>query len=228
MVGLIGPNGAGKTTFIDAVTGNVRATQGTISLDDRKITGWSAVRRARAGIGRSFQSLELFDDLTVLENLRAAAEPRDFLSYFRDLVWPKTPKLSSTTVAAIHEFGLEGVLLEKPANLPYGQRRLVAIARAVATGASVMLLDEPAAGLDSRSRTELAGLITRLARDWGMSVVFIEHDAAMVLAVSDRIYVLNFGRQIASGSPEEIRRHPEVIDAYLGTVHHQIPISERS
>jgi ABC-type branched-subunit amino acid transport system ATPase component/ABC-type branched-subunit amino acid transport system permease subunit len=221
VVGLIGPNGAGKTTLIDAVTGSVNRTRGRIELGGRDITSRSAAQRARAGIGRSFQSLELFEDLTVLENLRAAAEPRKFVSYFRDLFWPRTPELTPATVAAIHEFGLESVLLERPSSLPYGQRRLVGIARAVATGASVMLLDEPAAGLDAHARAELADLIRRLAQDWGMSVLLIEHDVAMVLAVSDRIYALNFGQQIASGTPDEIRSHTEVIDAYLGTTHGQ-------
>jgi sulfate-transporting ATPase len=217
IVGLIGPNGAGKTTFIDAVTGFAPVASGRVRLDDRVLTGQSAHTMARLGLGRSFQSLELFEDISVLDNLRTAGESNRWWSYLVDLVWPTTPALSPTTLAVIDEFDLADELTTLPSELPYGRRRLVAIARAVAAGTSVLLLDEPAAGLDHQERAELSALVRRLARDWGMSVLLIEHDVAMVLSVCDRIHVLNFGKTIASGLPDEIRHNEAVLEAYLGT-----------
>ena len=216
IVGLIGPNGAGKTTFIDAVTGFTRRAGGAIELDGEDVGGWSAVRRARAGLGRSFQSLELFEDSTVLDNLRAASDPRDLLSYLRDLVQPINPRLPGEVVSAIHEFQLEDDLDRKVEDLPYGRRRLLAIARAVATRPSVLLLDEPAAGLGDVETAELAHLVRRLADDWGIGVLLVEHDMNFVMSVCDELVVLDFGRKIASGAPDAVRNDKTVIAAYLG------------
>jgi sulfate-transporting ATPase len=216
IVGLIGPNGAGKTTLIDAVTGFVRPASGRIVFDDESITSWSAVRRARAGLTRSFQSLELFDDVSVLENIRAASDRRDGFAYLQDLVWPRKDALSSSAVAAIREFNLEESLDRRPQDLPYAERRLVAIARAAATGPSVLLLDEPAAGLSEASTRELAELVRRLAKSWGVGILLIEHDMSFVMDVCDRIVVLEFGKKIAEGTPQEISSNDRVIAAYLG------------
>jgi sulfate-transporting ATPase len=216
VVGLIGPNGAGKTSLIDAVTGFTRTAAGKVTLEGRELLGLSATKRARAGISRSFQSLELFEDATVLDNLRAASDPRDRLSYVRDLVHPVTPPLPGQVVAAIREFRLEDDLMRAVQDLPYGQRRLLAIARAVATQPSVLLLDEPAAGLSEVESAELARLVRRLADDWGIAVLLVEHDMNFVMSVCDHIVVLDFGIQISEGSPSEVRRDPVVIAAYLG------------
>jgi sulfate-transporting ATPase len=216
VTGLIGPNGAGKTTLIDAVTGFTRLAGGSLTLDGVDITGWSATRRARAGLGRSFQSLELFEDSTVLDNLRVASDPRDGASYLRDLVWPVNPPLPGEVISAIGEFGLAGDLDRNVEDLSYGKRRLLAIARAVAMHPSVLLLDEPAAGLGDAETAELAQLVRRLAADWGMAVLLVEHDMNFVMAVCDDIVVLDFGRQIAAGPPEAVRRDPRVVSAYLG------------
>ena len=168
VLGLIGPNGAGKTSLIDAVTGFTRMAPGaTLTLDGEDISRWSAARRARAGLGRSFQSLELFEDSTVLDNLRAASDPRDFGSYLRDIVWPINVPLPDAVVSAIREFGLTDDLDRQVEDLPYGRRRLLAIARAVATRPSVLLLDEPAAGLGDVETAELAHLVRRLAARLG-------------------------------------------------------------
>jgi sulfate-transporting ATPase len=216
VVGLIGPNGAGKTTLIDVVTGFTRQQSGSVSLDDRRVDGWSARRRARGGIARSFQSLELFEDMTVRDNLRTASDRRDPLAYLSDLVWPGNPPLSGTAVAAVREFGLEADLDRRPSELPYGRRRLVGIARAVATRPSVLLLDEPAAGLDEHETAELGELVRRLAAEWGLAVLLVEHDVSLVMSTCDRIVALDFGRVIADGTPEEIRADEAVIAAYLG------------
>ncbi len=214
--GLIGPNGAGKTTVIDALTGFVRPASGSITLDGEAIGAWSARRRARAGVARSFQSLELFADLTVRENLAVACDSGAFTRYVTDVVRPGRIQLSGPALAAVREFRLDGVLDRKPGELAFGQRRLVAIARAVAAGPQVLLLDEPAAGLSDEEARELAGLIRSLARDWGMSVLLVEHNVDLVLAACDRVTVMESGRRLTTGTPAEVRSDPLVVDAYLG------------
>jgi ABC-type branched-subunit amino acid transport system ATPase component/ABC-type branched-subunit amino acid transport system permease subunit len=218
VLGLIGPNGAGKTTFIDAVTGFVQVAPGSVvTLDGQPVTGWSATRRARAGLGRSFQSLELFEDVTVRENLLVASDDGAAANYGLDLVHPGTPELSPVAIAAVREFGLEDDLDAYPTELPHGRRRLVAIARAVAASPAVLLLDEPAAGLAAVETEELGRLVRWLAHDVGLAVLMIEHDVNLVLSVCDRVAVLDFGRLIALDSPAAIAADPVVIAAYLGT-----------
>jgi sulfate-transporting ATPase len=216
VLGLIGPNGAGKTTFIDALTGFVRPASGTVLLDGEPITRWSARRRAVHGVGRSFQSLELFESMTVRENLRTACDRRDPLAYLSDLVRPGRARLGAAATAVVREFGLEDDLDRRPEDLPYGRRRLVAIARAVAAEPAVLLLDEPAAGLGESDSAELGRLVRRLAHEWGIAVLLVEHDVSLVLATCDRVAVLDFGRLIAEGSPDEVRADAAVIAAYLG------------
>jgi ABC-type branched-subunit amino acid transport system ATPase component/branched-subunit amino acid ABC-type transport system permease component len=217
VVGLIGPNGAGKTTLIDAVTGFVPVTEGSITLDGRGIDRLNATQRARLGLRRSFQSLELFEDVSVEENIRAGSDRRAARrSWVTDLVWPRRHDLPSAAVAAVREFELEPHLDNTPEELPYGRRRLVGIARTVASGPSLVLLDEPAAGLDENESAELARLIRRLADERNMGVLLVEHDVGLVMSTCDRIVVIDFGRVIASGTPAEIRDEPAVRDAYLG------------
>jgi sulfate-transporting ATPase len=215
ITGLIGPNGAGKTSFIDAVSGFTPAS-GRVLLDDRDLSKMPAVKRARASIARSFQSLELFEDSTVFENLSVAADPQDLGSYARDLVHPVNPTFPPQVVRAIVEFQLDQDLHRDVKDLSYGKRRLLAIARAVAMHPSVLLLDEPAAGLSSAESTELAAVVRRLAAEWGMAVLVVEHDMNFVMGVCDQVIVLDFGRLIASGSPDQVRADPAVIAAYLG------------
>ncbi len=214
VVGLIGPNGAGKTTFIDAVTG-FQGGGGSVSLGgDLVPTG--ASRRARLGMSRSFQSLELFEDLTVFDNLRAAADPRDSASYVVDMVHPDRGQLTPATLAAIETCSLGSDLARFPSELSFGARRLVALARSVASEPSVLLLDEPCAGLSTQERSEVAALIRQLAEERGMGVLLVEHDVQMVRSVSDRVVVLEFGRVIATGPPDEVLSDPAVIKAYVG------------
>jgi ABC-type branched-subunit amino acid transport system ATPase component/branched-subunit amino acid ABC-type transport system permease component len=219
IVGLIGPNGAGKTTAIDAITGFAKPASGSITLDGASIKKRSVHQRSRAGLSRSFQALQLFDDLTVMENLQAASDPRDAASGVADLVFPRTPALSSAALAAIDVFELVPILNTKVTDLPYGQRRLLGIARAVATRPSVLLLDEPAAGLGERESADLAALVRKLPDEWGMGVLLVEHDMSFVMSVCDRLVVLDFGRTIADGTPQEVRANPDVIAAYLGEPH---------
>jgi len=217
VVGLIGPNGAGKTTLIDSVTGFVPVAEGSISLDGRRIDRLNATQRARLGLRRSFQSLELFDDISVEENIRAGSDLRaSRLSWLSDLFWPGHHDLPPTAVAAVREFELEQLLDKTPEELPYGRRRLVGIARTVASGPSVVMLDEPAAGLDENETVELARLIRRLADERNMGVLLVEHDVSLVMSTCDRVVVIDFGCVIASGTPAEISDDQAVRDAYLG------------
>jgi sulfate-transporting ATPase len=216
VTGLIGPNGAGKTSAIDAITGFTTTQVGRVLLDGVDLARAGPVERARAGVSRSFQSLALFEDATVLDNLRAASDPHDRVSYLRDLVYPVSPPLPGEVVAAIDELRLRDVLNRHVQELPYGQRRLLSIARALATRPSVLLLDEPAAGLDEIERAEVARVVRRLADDWGLAVLLVEHDLELVMAVCDHVVVLDFGRKISEGSPEQVRRDPAAVAAYLG------------
>ena len=216
VVGLIGPNGAGKTTIIDAVTGFVKPAYGRLEIDETDVSELSASSRARAGLRRSFQSLELFEDLSLEDNIRAGADVSKKSQWFSDLFWPKRRELSSASVAAIREFKLEDDLDKLPTELSYGRRRLVGIARSVASGPSLLMLDEPAAGLDEFESRELARLVRRLADEWGMGVLLVEHDVGLVMSTCDRIVVIEFGQTIATGTPSEIRDNPRVKAAYLG------------
>lgn len=215
-VGLIGPNGAGKTTLLDAVSGFTAASAGSIRLDSAELLGLGATARARLGLGRSFQSLELFDDLTVEEHLLCAAEQRLSRQPLKDLCRPGREPQPESVRQVVAAFEFEDLLNRVPAQLSFGQRRLLGIARAVAARPSILLLDEPAAGLDSRETRELGALISTLARDWGMGILLIEHDMNLVMSHCDQVVVLDFGNKLASGTPQQVSRDPAVIGAYLG------------
>jgi sulfate-transporting ATPase len=216
VVGLIGPNGAGKTTVIDAITGFVTPSQGEIILGTTDITSWPAHGRVRAGLSRSFQSLELFDDLTVEDNLRTASDPSDRWAYLTNLVSDRNTPLGGAASAAVNEFGLVDDLQRLARDLPQGRRRLLAAARAVAVQPTVLLLDEPGAGLGDELVPELIRLVRRLAQEAHMAVLLVEHDMDLVMSVCDRVIVLDFGQKLAEGSPKEIQSNPLVIASYLG------------
>ena len=215
IVGLIGPNGAGKTTFIDAVTGFTRCS-GSVLIDGRDMRGASPRRRALAGLGRSFQSVELFEDLTVADNLEVASDEHHAWTYLTDLVHPGRTALSPAAIVAIDEFELGDALDRRPSELPFARRRLVGIARAIAAGRGILLLDEPAAGLDEVESRELGLLLRRMAAEWKLAILLVEHDVELVMGVCDEVAVLEFGRKIAHGTPDEVRRDPAVVAAYLG------------
>ncbi|XVQ14758.1 ABC transporter permease subunit [Spirillospora sp. CA-255316] len=218
VVGVVGPNGAGKTTLLDALTGFSPLARGTVEFRGRDIGGLQAHLRARLGMGRTFQNLELFDDLSVRENILTALDSRSRLSYARDLVLPRRHDLNEATRAAVSILGLEKDLDTVVADLPQGRRRMAAIARLVAQEPAAVLLDEPAAGLNGSERRTAGELFRALADELGAAVLLVEHNIDVVAATCDRVIVLDHGRTIASGPPAEVLREPAVREAYLGQV----------
>lgn len=216
VVGLMGPNGAGKTTVIDAVTGFVAVASGSIRLENVSLAGKNAARRASLGISRTFQSLELFEEITVADNVRTAIEAGQRGVYWQDLIWPRRSHLTAAAEAAITVLGLRGDLQRRPGELPLGRRRLVSIARAIAAEPSVLLLDEPAAGLDDSESEELGRLIRGLADGWGLAILLVEHDVPLLMRTCDAVVAIDHGALVTTGSPQDVRNHPKVIESYLG------------
>jgi branched-chain amino acid transport system ATP-binding protein len=214
LVGLIGPNGAGKTTFVDAITGFVRYT-GRAELDGRDLAGLPPHARARRGLARTWQSTELFDDLTVRENLTVAAERPSFLSLAAELVGRHAGGHPAAE-RALELLDLGSIAEAMPAELTQGQRKLVGVARAIAMEPRLLCLDEPAAGLDTHESENLGQRLRQIANA-GTTTLLIDHDMGLVMTICDRITVLEFGKVIAAGPPDEVRRDPRVVTAYLGS-----------
>ncbi len=217
LVGLIGPNGAGKTTFIDAITGFTPITDGYVTFDGEDLAGKQPDARAQMGLVRTFQSLELFEDLTVRDNLLVAAERPKWYSFLADVVAPGRGKAAilEQVDVALDAMDLRDLADKHPSDLSHGQRKLIGVARALAAKPKLLLLDEPAAGLDTKE-SHLLGQHLRSFLDLGVSLFLIDHDMGLVLNVCDYIYVLDFGKVIAHGSPAQVRSDPAVIAAYLG------------
>jgi len=214
LVGLIGPNGAGKTTFIDGLTGFVDTT-GKIAFDGKDISPLPAHRRALAGMVRTWQSLELFDDLSVADNLRVAAERPRLVGFIADFFAPKRSQ-DSQVISDVLDFLDLGPLADRlPTELSQGQRKLVGVARALATQPKLILMDEPAAGLDTSESRDLGARLRQIV-DAGGTLLLVDHDMGLVLNVCDYIYVIEFGQLIAQGTPSDIRSDERVIAAYLG------------
>jgi branched-chain amino acid transport system ATP-binding protein len=209
VTGLIGPNGAGKTTLFNAICGLLTPTAGSIRLDDRSIAGLPPFKRARRGLARTFQRLELFALLSVRENVMVAADLRK--KYANDRRDPR-----DDVEKIIERVGLADRIDERVDSLPTGQARLAEIARALATRPRVLLLDEPASGLDDNETNELGRLLRSLASE-GIAVLLVEHDVQLVMDVCDLIHVLDFGRIIAVGDAQTVRSDQAVLSAYLGS-----------
>jgi len=212
ITGLIGPNGAGKTTLFNVVTGMQRPNAGSVRLDDRDLRGLSSYRRARLGLGRTFQRLELFGSLTVAENIGVAASIGQ-----RRVVKARTKANQGIREEILDRVGLTSVANERADTLPTGTGRLVELARALATRPKVLLLDEPAAGQDADETERFSGILRDLASD-GLAILLVEHDMELVMHVCHTIAVLDYGRIICTGTPAQVRADPEVQAAYLGTV----------
>ncbi|HKY14875.1 MAG TPA: ABC transporter ATP-binding protein [Microthrixaceae bacterium] len=217
VTGLIGPNGAGKTSLLDAITGFATVESGEVAVFGRAATGLAPHRLARLGVSRTFQSMELFDDLSVAENLRVAGNRPRWWSMAAEVVGSTRSEAGGESAirATIDELGLSGVADRRPESLSNGQRHLVALARALVSRPELLLLDEPAAGLDTSETAQLASIVAELPAR-GVSVLLVDHDMGLVLGVCDQVHVLDRGRLLASGTPDEVRRDQGVIDAYLG------------
>jgi branched-chain amino acid transport system ATP-binding protein len=213
LVGLIGPNGAGKTTFIDAISGFVRC-DGRVELDGEDLTGAPPHVRAQRGLARTWQSIELFDDLSVGENLLVASHRTSAWTTIRETVSAPDPH-SAEIMPALVLLGIENTVQQMPSELSQGQRKLVGLARALAPQPRVLCLDEPAAGLDTRESEELGARLRGLADD-GQAMLLVDHDMGLVLGICDEVVVLEFGEVIARGVPDVVRNDPQVIKAYLG------------
>lgn len=221
LVGLIGPNGAGKTTIFNLLTGVYRPTRGDIIFDGQSLVGLKPYQITRRGIARTFQNIRLFGDLSVLDNVRIACHCRSRYGVASAIL--RLPSFHQGEEVILREsekllevFKLSSYRDEKARNLPYGEQRRLEIARALAVGPKLLLLDEPAAGMNPQETKELMKLIGWVRQEFGLTILLIEHDMSLVMGICERIYVLDYGQVIAEGPPEDIRTNERVIEAYLG------------
>ena len=219
--GIIGPNGAGKTTIFNTISGVYAADQGQVFLDGKDITKLEQYRITRLGMGRTFQNIRLFKGLTVEENVMCAFDPQSKYTVLGGLL-PTPPRRREEKrgrelcAKYLEVVGMQDYLRERPENLSYGMQRRIEIARALMCEPKILLLDEPAAGLNPTEVSELTELIQRISKEIGFGILLIEHRLELVMGISHIIHVQNFGQTIAMGTPDEVRHNPEVIEAYLG------------
>lgn len=221
LVGLIGPNGAGKTTVFNLITGVYKPDSGRIIFKEKNIEGMPPYTICSRGIARTFQNIRLFNDLSVLDNVKIASHKDVSYSLLSSVL--RTPgffageeQIEKDALRYLEIFKLDSKKNELARNLPYGEQRRLEIARALATRPNLMILDEPAAGMNPQETKELMGLIQWIRKDFELTILLIEHDMSLVMGVCERIYVLDYGQIIAEGLPEEIRNNRQVVEAYLG------------
>jgi branched-chain amino acid transport system ATP-binding protein len=218
---IIGPNGAGKTSFMNCINGFYRPQRGSIHFEGKEITRLSSHRIAEMGIGRSFQGLQLFDGLSVLDNIMAGRHFRFKTGILSDAIYFGRTRREEIKQRKIVEniidfFEIETIRKSVVGALPYGMRKRVDLARALAAEPKLLLLDEPLAGMNRDEKEDIARFILDISEEMGITITVVEHDMGLVMDICDRVVVLDFGRKIAEGTPEEIRANEEVIRAYLG------------
>jgi len=217
---VIGPNGAGKTTLFNLIAGSLKPDSGKVAFDGADITGLKPFLVARRGISRTFQAVKLSGGMTVLENVMIGRHGRSRSGFLSGMLgapwtWAEERSIKAEAMKAIELLGISACAREKTGGLPFGIQRSVELARALASEPKLLLLDEPASGLNNRETRELAELIRRI-RDTGIAVLVVEHDMSLVMDISDEVVVLDFGKKIARGTPREVQRDEAVIEIYLG------------
>ena len=221
LYGLIGPNGAGKTTIFNLLTGVYKPDEGSIILDDVNLTGKKTIDICKAGIARTFQNIRLFGDMSVLDNVKVGLHNHHPYSTLEGILrlpryYKVEKEMNDEAMELLKVFGLEGFADYKAENLPYGQQRKLEIARAMATKPKLLLLDEPAAGMNPNETKELMDTIRFVREHFDMTILLIEHDMKLVSGICEKLTVLNFGEVLAQGNTQEVLNNPEVITAYLG------------
>lgn len=221
LYGLIGPNGAGKTTVFNMLTGVYKPTEGDIILDGKSITGQKTEKISKAGIARTFQNIRLFDKMTVIDNVKVGLHNQIVYSDLSSILHlpsyvNKEREMKAKAMALLKIFDLQDEAKQLASNLPYGKQRKLEIARALATNPKLLLLDEPAAGMNPNETAELMETVRFVRDKFNISILLIEHDMSFVMGLCEEIVVLDYGRIIAHGNPEEVRNNPKVIAAYLG------------
>jgi branched-chain amino acid transport system ATP-binding protein len=221
LVGLIGPNGAGKTTIFNLLTGVYTPTEGSISLDGQSLIGKGSNKIVKMGVARTFQNIRLFKKLSVIDNVKIAFQSQMSYSPLTAILrlpsyWKEEKKFEKKALDLLKIFKLEGFAHHKASNLPYGEQRKLEIARALATEPKLLLLDEPAAGMNPSETKELMDTIQLVKEKFSIAILLIEHDMSLVMGICEKIVVLEYGSIIASGSPEQIQNDPRVIASYLG------------